>query len=108
MNKDKNITTSINHVHVYQYIISGQALTVKTGQTTITSIIAIKANRKQTTTKDTLMMIQIYVDNLIELTSSGEHDASLKYINIPDDSSNHYTLNTNRTSAEKKTDGTQQ
>jgi hypothetical protein len=46
MNKDKNITTSINHVHVYQYIISGQALTVKTGQTTITSIIAIKANRK--------------------------------------------------------------
>ena len=54
------------------------------------------------------MMIQIYVDNLIELTSSGEHDASLKYINIPDDSSNHYTLNTNRTSAEKKTDGTQQ
>ena len=54
------------------------------------------------------MMIQIYVDNLIELTSSGEHDASLKYINIPDDSSNHYTLNTNRTSAEKKTDGRKQ
>ena len=47
-------------------------------------------------------------DNLIELTPSGEHDDSLKYINIPDDSSNHYTLNTNRTSAEKKTDGTQQ
>jgi hypothetical protein len=46
--------------------------------------------------------------NLIELTPSGEHDDSLKYTNIPDNSSNHYTLTTNRTSAEKKTDGRQQ
>jgi hypothetical protein len=47
-------------------------------------------------------------DNIIELTPSGEHDDSLKYTNIPDNSSNHYTLTTNRTSAEKKTDGRQQ
>jgi hypothetical protein len=46
-------------------------------------------------------------DNIIELTPSGEHDDSLKYTNIPDNSSNNYTLTTNRTSAEKKTDGRQ-
>ena len=47
-------------------------------------------------------------DNLIELTPSREHDDSLKYTNIPDNSSNHYTLTTYRTSVEKKTDGRQQ
>ena len=102
MNKDKNITTSINHVHVYQYIISGQAHC----QDWTNDYNQYNSHQSKQEIDHNQRYINddknICRDNLIELTPSGQHGDSLKYTNIPDNSSNHYTLTTNRTSAEKK------
>ena len=53
-----------SYIPIYNQM-HGLALTVKTGQTTIISIIAIKAmDKKLNIVKDTLMMVKIYVGKI--------------------------------------------